>query len=111
MSAPYSMGRNRMGVATVLSTTSGTPCLWATWARASISQMFPAGLPTLSQKTARVLSSISFSIRGGMIGFGETDGDSLALQNVCEQSVSSAVKLRDRYDIAYRVRSGSRSRS
>ncbi len=29
MSAPYSIGRSRMGVATVLSTISGTPCLWA----------------------------------------------------------------------------------
>ena len=39
--------------------------LWATRASASMSQMFPAGLPTLSQKTARVLSSISFSMASG----------------------------------------------
>ena len=56
---------SRMGVATVLSTISGMPCLWATRASSSISQIFPAGLPTLSQKTARVLSSISFSIASG----------------------------------------------
>ena len=61
--------------------------------------MFPAGLPTLSQKTAARFIVDQLFDRGGMIGFGETDGDSLALQNVCEQSVSSAVKLRDRYDI------------
>ena len=34
----------------------------ATAASASISQILPAGLPTLSQKIARVFSSISFSI-------------------------------------------------
>ncbi len=62
MSAPYSIGRSRIGVATVLSTISGTPWRWATFAKASMSQMFPAGLPTLSQKTARVFSSISVSI-------------------------------------------------
>ncbi len=33
MSAPYSIGRNRMGVATVLSTTSGTPCRCAACAK------------------------------------------------------------------------------
>jgi hypothetical protein len=42
-----------------LSTINGTPAAWATSAIASMSQMLPAGLPTLSQKTARVFSSIS----------------------------------------------------
>ena len=65
MSAPCSIGFKRMGVATVLSTISGTPCAWATAASASMSQMLPAGLPTLSQKTARVLSSISPAIASG----------------------------------------------
>ena len=54
MSAPWSIGRSRIGVATVLSTRSGTPCLCATAASAAMSQMLPAGLPTLSQKIARV---------------------------------------------------------
>ena len=49
MSAPYSIGRSKTGVATVLSTISGTPCLCATRARPSISATLPAGLPTLSQ--------------------------------------------------------------
>ena len=49
MSAPYSIGRSRIGVATVLSTTSGTPCRCATRASASMSQTLPAGFPTLSQ--------------------------------------------------------------
>ena len=65
MSAPYSIGRSRIGEATVLSTISGTPCVWAIRASASISQIFPAGLPTLSQKIARVLSSISFLSASG----------------------------------------------
>ena len=52
-------------MATVLSTISGTPCLWATRASASMSQTLPAGLPTLSQKIARVWPSISFSIESG----------------------------------------------
>ena len=38
-----------IGVATVLSTTSGMPCRCATCASSSISQTLPAGLPTLSQ--------------------------------------------------------------
>ena len=49
MSAPKSIGRIRIGVGTVLSTTSGTPWAWATAASASISQMLPAGLPIDSQ--------------------------------------------------------------
>ena len=49
MSAPNSIGRSSTGEATVLSTISGTPCACATSASASISQMLPAGLPTLSQ--------------------------------------------------------------
>ena len=65
MSAPYSNGRSRIGVATVLSTIRGTPCLCATLAMASMSQMLPAGLPTLSQNTALVLSSISASMLAG----------------------------------------------
>ena len=65
MSAPYSIGRSKIGVATVLSTISGTPCACATRARASRSQMLPAGFPTLSQKTARVWSSISAAMASG----------------------------------------------
>ena len=39
---------------------------WATSAIASMSQMLPAGLPTLSQKTARVFSSISASMSSAL---------------------------------------------
>ncbi len=62
MSAPYSIGRSSTGVGTVLSTISGTPWRWAASAIASMSQMLPAGLPTLSQKTALVSASISRSM-------------------------------------------------
>ena len=58
MSAPCAMGLSRIGVATVLSTTSGRPWRCATSASAARSGMLPAGLPTLSQKTARVPASI-----------------------------------------------------
>jgi hypothetical protein len=65
ISAPYSIGLSRIGVATVLSTISGTPCLWAASAIASMSQTLPAGFPTLSQNTARVSSSINLSMLAG----------------------------------------------
>ena len=61
MSAPCSIGRSSTGVATVLSTISGTPCRCATVASASMSQTLPAGLPTLSQNTALVFPSINRS--------------------------------------------------
>ena len=74
ISAPYSIGRSSIGVATVLSTTSGTPCAWATPASASMSQMLPAGLPTLSQNTARVVVDQQLRDRRGPIALGEPHG-------------------------------------
>ena len=61
-SAPCSKGLSSSGVATVLSTMRGTPSAWATAATASRSTMLPAGLPMVSQKTARVFSSMSGAI-------------------------------------------------
>ncbi|MNZ30858.1 hypothetical protein D3C78_481440 [compost metagenome] len=61
MSAPCSNGRQRIGVATVLSTISGTPWRCAASASACRSTMLPAGLPIDSQNTALVLASISAS--------------------------------------------------
>ena len=57
MSAPYSIGRKSTGVATVLSTISGSyPRDLAELREASsMSQTFPAGLPTDSQNTARAV--------------------------------------------------------
>ena len=65
MSAPNSIGRIRMGEATVLSTMSGTPWECATAASSATSQTLPAGLPTVSQYTAMVFSSIRRSMSAG----------------------------------------------
>ena len=48
MSAPCSSGRHRYGVASVESTTSGTPASCATSASASRSATVPAGLAMIS---------------------------------------------------------------
>ena len=74
-----------------------------TSASASMSQMLPAGLPMLSQKTARVLSSISFSIASAASLVGEADRDALARQDMREQRVRRAVELRHRDDVAAQV--------
>ena len=52
MSAPHSIGRIRYGVATVLSTISGTPASWATAATPSMSRMSFFGLAMVSPKKA-----------------------------------------------------------
>src|ERR1051325_437710 len=94
-SAPYSIGRSRIGVATVLSTISGTPCRCATSASASMSQMLPAGLPTLSQNTARVLSSISASIEGGAAESAQRTG--------APRPAEEAGHLRHRHEVAAKL--------
>ena len=48
MSAPWSIGRIRYGVAIVLSTISGMPASWAIAATASMSSVSSLGLPTVS---------------------------------------------------------------
>ena len=64
-SAPCWIGLSRNGVGTVLSAITGTPRLCATSATAARSMTLPAGLPTVSQKTALVRSSISAAIESG----------------------------------------------
>ena len=59
MSAPSASGLHRKGEGTVLSTTSGTPCAWATSATARMSSSVRLGLPRLSANTARVLGFIA----------------------------------------------------
>jgi len=54
MSAPHSNGRQLIGVGKVLSTTSGTPCAWATRASFSMSRTRTPGLLSVSPKTAFV---------------------------------------------------------
>ena len=61
MSAPKAIGFISTGVGTVLSTMTATPCLCAIVVIASRSGMLPAGLPIVSQYTATVFASISFS--------------------------------------------------
>ena len=60
------------------------------------------GISTLSQNTALVFSSIAFSTEPRVVGFGESDVDSEAGQEMCEQRVGGAVQLRNRYDIRSR---------
>src|SRR5674476_961755 len=57
MSAPWSKGRHRIGVGTVLSTMSGRPSSCAFADHASRSMMLSAGLPIDSQNTSLVFSS------------------------------------------------------
>ena len=55
MSAPHSSGRIRYGVATVLSTMSGTPASCATAATPSMSRTSCLGLEMVSAKKSLVL--------------------------------------------------------
>jgi len=92
MSAPCSDGRSRIGVATVLSTMKRQAHDHGPLAPdLRLSADFPAGLPTLSQKTARVLSSIMRAIASGWSFSRETDGYSLARQKMRQQRMSCAV--------------------
>src|SRR3984885_6109171 len=74
-SAPCSRGLSISGVATVLSTMRGTPAAWATAATASRSTMLPAGLPMVSQKTARVLSSMRGAMDSARASAGRRAGE------------------------------------
>jgi len=104
MSAPWSMGRSKIGEATVLSTMSGTPWAWATRARASMSQMFPAGFAdALAKDRARFVVD-QFGNRFGLVALREADGDSLAGKDVREERVRGAVELRDGDDVASEFR-------
>ena len=70
MSAPHSIGRQLTGVGKVLSTISGTPCLWAAAANFSMSSTVRAGFAIVSPKTALVFlwnaASISSSLASGL---------------------------------------------
>src|ERR1700761_4025468 len=61
MSAPWSIGRIRYGVASVLATIRGTPALRATAEIASISVTLPEGLAIDSMKIALVRGVTAFS--------------------------------------------------
>src|SRR5690242_9043756 len=72
MSAPHSNGRHSHGVASVLSTMSGTPAALATAAMGSRSITMPPGLARLSTKIARVLSLTAFLKEAGSSGSQKT---------------------------------------
>ena len=59
MSAPHSNGRMRYGVGTVLSSTSGMPCSWATAETPSMSELEFCGLPKVSPKNALVFGRMA----------------------------------------------------
>ena len=61
MSAPYSNGRIRYGVANVESTTNGILCLCAIFAISSRSTKLEFGFPNVSTKIAFVFSWIAAS--------------------------------------------------
>ena len=100
MSAPYSIGRISIGVGTVLSTISGMRARCAMAASASRSQMLPAGLPTVSQNSARVLPSISASSSAGWSVLPKRTVTAEPRQDMGEQRVRGAVELRHRDEVA-----------
>ena len=69
MSAPQARGRQRMGVAKVLSTMRGTPRRWAAAANFSMSSTVRAGLAMVSPNTALVFgrkaASSSWGVQSG----------------------------------------------
>ncbi len=71
ISAPNSIGRQRIGVANVLSTIRGTPFLWAILANFSISNTVSAGFARVSPKIAFVLGLNAFWISSSE-AFGST---------------------------------------
>ena len=68
MSAPHSIGRQRYGVAKVLSTISGSSRSCAIAATVSMSSTLPPGLPIVSPKKALVLSRTAAFHASGIVG-------------------------------------------
>ena len=100
MSAPYSIGRSRIGVATVLSTISGTPCRGGDCGqRLDVADIAGRIADALAKDRAGLVVDQLLD-RVGLIGFGEAHVDALARQNVREQRVGGAVELRHRNDVA-----------
>ncbi len=103
-SAPHSSGRIRYGVATVLSTTSGTPISCATAATPSMSSTSCLGLEIVSAKNALVLS------RAAARQESRSSGSSTNVvvmpsfgKRVVQQVVGAAVQARARHDVVARL--------
>ena len=100
MSAPYSIGRSRIGVATVLSTISGTPCCVRDFGQRL----------DVADIAGRIADAFAKDRRGLVVDqlfdgrrpdrTRQSDLDALARQNVREQRVGRAVELRHRDDVA-----------
>ena len=104
MSAPSFSGWIRYGVATVLSTISGTSCLCATsataWISVTSSLRVANGLPA---KTSRVFSVISASKSFRLILFHIFYGNPERLQ-IIEQFHSSAIQSAGCHDLVSRLK-------
>ena len=81
------------GVATVLSTMTGTPCLWATSAIFWISTTLPAGLPIDSQEYRFGFVIDGIFQRRVVVGREKARFDSLTRQRMGKEIVGAAVKL------------------
>jgi len=99
MSAPYSIGATESALPRCYRDQRAVR-VYGNGARRLISQMFPAGLPTLSQKTARVffIDPVARSRPDGRKP--QSGSDSLARQDMAEERMGGAVELRNRNDIA-----------
>ena len=79
ISAPHLMGWQLTGVGKVLSTISGTPCAWATFANFSMSSTVRAGFAMVSPNIAFVLSrNAAFS--SSSVASGETKVASMPIR-------------------------------
>ena len=99
MSAPYSNGRSRIGVATVLSTISGTPCLWASMReRFEVADVAGRISHALAKERAGVvIDQLLHRLR--MIALGKSNADPELRQDVREQRMRRAIELRDGNDV------------
>ena len=100
MSAPYSNGRMRYGVAIVLSTISGTPLPCATPATVSMSRMLTFGLPMVSREEhLGVGLDQRLPVLGVVLVLDEGDLDAELRQRVVKQVVGAAVERGRRDDV------------
>src|SRR5262249_54193136 len=106
MSAPHSIGRQRYGVANVLSTMSGTSCSWASDATVSISRTLPAGVPMVSPQNALVFGRTALPPPVRSVGFDLGQLDVIFPQKVLKLVPAPAVQRRRRDDMVARLEDG-----
>ena len=87
----------------MLSTISGTPCLWATFAQPlNVRHVSRRITHTLAINRTRIFVDQLFNVLG-MVGFRETRLDSALRKNVCEKRVGRSIKLRSGNDVVARL--------